>query len=123
MKFKALLLVPLLACTLACPTTPLEQNARDVSASLQGLLTTAQAQHQECVADKSTPTCQTISRGVAGQNTLVTTIELYCGWSTSAPPPDTTATCVPVKSAAGALNSAIANANQLVTEVKGVVTP
>lgn len=123
MKFKALLLIPLLACTLACPTTPIEQNARDTSAALGGLLTEAQAQHQECKDDASPAVCQTISRAVSGQNTLVTSVELYCGWATSAPPPDTSATCVPVKSTATALQSAINNAQQLINEVKGVVKP
>ena len=123
---KRLLWLPLaiLLCGFACPASqPLEQNARDASASLGGVVSAAQAQHQECLSDATSTTCQTIKRGVSGQNALVTAIETYCGWSTTTPPPDTTATCVPVKSAASALQSAISNANQLTTEVKGTVKP
>lgn len=120
---KKFLWLPLLLVTLACPGTQLEQNARDVSASLGGLLQTAQAQHQECLSDATSATCQTIKRGVSGQNALITSLESYCGWSTTAPPPDTGATCVPVKGLESSLKSAISNANQLVTEIKGTVKP
>ena len=120
---KLLWLIPLLAITLACPTQSLEQSARDTSAALGGLLTEAQAQHQDCKSDATPTVCQTINRGVAGQNALITAEETYCGWSTSAPPPDTTSTCVPVKDAQSGLQTAITNAQQLINEIKGTVHP
>jgi hypothetical protein len=120
---KRLLWLPLIAITLACPGAQLEQTARDVSASLGGLLQTAQSEHQECLTDASSTTCHTIQRGVSGQNALVTALETYCSWSTTAPPPDSTTQCVPVASAQAALKSAISNANELTTEVKGTVKP
>ena len=101
----------------------LENNARDVAASLNGVLTSAQTQHQECVADSTPQTCQLIKRGVSAQNALITATEGYCGWSTTAPPPDPTTKCVPVKGAEAALKSAITNANELTLEIKGTVTP
>ncbi len=108
----------------ACPKAALEQNARDVAASLGGLLTSAQAQHQECVSDSSPAICQTIKRGISGQNALVTSLETYCGWSlTDATPPPVGTACTPVAEAESALKSAIANANQLTTEIKGTVKP
>src|SRR6267378_3648506 len=89
----------LLAICLACPTSSLEKNARDVAASLGGLLSSAQAQHQECVADPTPTVCQTIKRGVSGQNALVTSLEAYCGWSVAGEPPPVGTACTPVKSA------------------------
>lgn len=123
MRIKTLWLLPLLAITLACPTPALEQNARDASASLGGLLTAAQAQHQECVADSTPVTCQTIKRGVSGQNALITSLETYCGWDVTGAPPPVGTQCTPVTSAESALQSAITNANQLTNEVKGTVKP
>ncbi len=123
MRFKVLLLVPLLAATLACPPSqPIETNARDVSASLSGVLVTAQSQHQECVQDSTPQTCQVIKRGVSGENALITALETYCGMQIS-PTLDTSTPCSPVKDALGALQTAISNAQQLTTEVKGTVTP
>ncbi len=124
---KTLLLVPVLAFmfTFACPSArqSLEANARDAAAALGGELQTAQAQHQACIEDPTPTACQTIKRGVAGQNALVTALETYCGWSVTADPPPVGTACSPVSTAQGALTSAIANANQLVTEVLVTVKP
>jgi hypothetical protein len=113
----------LLAVTLvlvAC--TPLEQSARNTAAALQGALSAAQAKYQAtCTTDSKQTACVTINQAVAGQNALVTAIEAYCGWNPLAPPASSTATCVPVKTAAAGLNTAIANANLFVTELKGVI--
>lgn len=115
----------LLICTLmlvACQ--PVEMSARDASASLGGTIIYAQAKYLDtCKANPSQPVCQAVNRGMAGQNALITAIETYCGWSTVAPPPDPTTTCHPVKSAEPALQTAIANANRLVSEIRKAVTP
>ena len=101
---------------------PIERTARDTAAALSGSLVAAQAQYQgTCQQNPQQLICQTINRGVAAQNALITATETYCGWSVSLAPPDPSAKCVPVKSAQAALTSAIANAKQLTVEVKGVV--
>lgn len=106
--------------TVAC--SPIEQQARNTAAALQGALGAAQAKYQAtCTTDKTQSACVTITRAVDGQNALVTAIEGYCGWSTAAPPASTTATCVPVKSAAAGLQAAINNSNLFVTELKGLL--
>lgn len=113
-------LVALLLATTAC--SPIEKNARDTAAALQGIIIAAQTKYRvSCSSDPNQTPCLTINRGVSGENALVTSIELYCGWSTLAPPTDPNAKCVPVKTAEAALSSAIANAAQLTTEVKGVL--
>lgn len=103
-----------------CPGV--EGKARDTAAALKGALESAQAEYTtECQADPSKTACTAINRGVAAQNALVTATEGYCGWATTAPPPDPSTKCVPVASAKAALDSAIANANQAITEIKGVL--
>lgn len=116
---KVLLLVPLLLLV-AC--SPIEQKARDTAAALQGTLIAAQAKyHDSCVANPSQTVCVAINRGVSGENALITAVELYCGWSTTAPPADVNAKCVPVKTAQAALTSAINNAVALTTEIRGTL--
>ena len=102
----------------------LESNARDVAASLNGVLTTAQSQRAEaCQLNPTDAPCVLIKRGVAGQNALITATEAYCGWATTSAPLDPTTKCVPVKGAEAALKTAIANANELTLEIKQVVHP
>ena len=112
----ALVAMVLVACS------PIEQKARDTAALLQGSIVAAQAKyHDTCVGNASQNVCVSINRGVAGENALITAVETYCGWSTIAPPADTNAKCVPVKSAEAALTAAIANATQLTLEIKGTL--
>jgi hypothetical protein len=110
-------------CITACPA--LEQNARDTAAALNGAITAAQSQYQtECKSNPSEKQCLIINEAIDGQNALVTASEAYCGWSVTAPPPNPGKTpCVPVKSAQAGLQTAIANANLFITEVKGVIKP
>jgi len=120
-KLLALIVVMTLAMV-AC--SPLEQQARNTAAALQGALSAAQTQYlTQCKANPTQAACVTINRAVDGQNALVTAVEAYCGWSQSAPPPNGTATCVPVKSAAAGLQTAVNNANLFITEVKGIIHP
>lgn len=113
-------LLTLLLFTVAC--SPLEQQARNSAAALQGVIIASQAKYQSsCVANRSQSVCTLINRGIEGENALVTSVELYCGWSTTAPPTDPTAKCVPVATAAAALNSSIANAAELTMEIKGTL--
>lgn len=111
----------LLAVTLAC--SPVEQKARDTAAALNGALSAAQTQYAAtCATNAKQPACTTINQAVAGQNALVTAVEAYCGWNPLLPPPDKTATCVPVKGATAGLNAAISNATLFITELQGILT-
>lgn len=103
--------------------SPIENNARDAAAGLNGALTAAITKYQPvCNATPNAQVCNTIRSAIAGQNALVTAIETYCGWSTAAPPPDPIITkCVPLSSAKQGLVAAIANANQFTLEIKGAI--
>ncbi len=112
----ALGMLPMLACS------PLENQARDVAAALSGSIVAAQGKYQaSCMANPSQQICQAINQGVSGENALVTAVETYCGWAVTPAPPDPTATCVPVKSAAAVLKAAIANASTLTLQIKGAL--
>ena len=114
-----LLLVSVLP-TLGC--SPIENRARDTAAALSGAILAAQTQYQAtCTATPNQQICQVINRGVAGENALITAVETYCGWTPTIPPSDTSAKCVPVKSAQVALETAIENAATLTVEIKGVL--
>jgi hypothetical protein len=109
-------LLPMLGCS------PVENQARDTAAALSGAIIAAQAQYQaSCSANPNQQVCELINRGVAGENTLITAVETYCGWAPTTAPPDATATCVPVKSAQAALQTAISNAATLTLEIKGAI--
>lgn len=102
--------------------TPLEQAARNTAAALQGALVTAQAKYQTtCTATPTQSQCVEINQAVAGENALVTAVEAYCGWSQTSPPIVQTTTCVPVKTAAAGLQTAVNNGNLFVTELKGLL--
>lgn len=110
----------LITC-LALTACPKDKNARDVAAALKGAIQTAQTEYSgACQANPSQATCMTINRAVAAQNLLITALENYCGWVQGAPPPDNTK-CVPVPSAEAFLKTAVANANQSISEVKGII--
>lgn len=112
----ALSVLPMLACS------PLENQARDVAAALSGSIVAAQSKYQgSCASNPSQQICQAINQGVSGENALVTAVETYCGWAVTPAPPDPTAKCVPVKSAAAVLQAAIANASTLTLQIKGAL--
>jgi len=101
----------------------LEVHARDTAGALNGAIVQAQKQHQaECNENPSQAPCVIINKAVDGQNTLITAVETYCGWSVTNPPADmTTAQCVKVGSAEAGLKTAIANADLFIAELKGVI--
>jgi hypothetical protein len=118
-KLFALVLV-LTLVMVAC--SPLEQQARNTAAALQGALSAAQAQYlTQCTANPKDTPCVTINQAIAGENALVTAVEAYCGWSQTAPPANGTTPCVPVKGAAAGLQTAINNANLFITELRGIL--
>lgn len=113
----------LLLSTIAC--TPLEQQARNTSAALSGLIVAAQTQYKPTCAlpagETAPAVCSIITRAINANNLLITAGETYCGWNVTSPPTDPTAPCVPVKTATQALTVAISNANTAITELKGVI--
>lgn len=112
-----------LLCLFMVGCSPIENQARDAAAALGGIITYAQTEYlASCQANPSQAVCQAVNRGVSAQNALTTAVETYCGWSTTAPPPNPETTkCVPVKGADAALQSAIANANREVSEIRGAL--
>ena len=111
-----LTLLPMLGCS------PLENQARNTAAALSGSIVVAQTKYQaDCAANPAQEICQVIDRGVSGENALITAVETYCGWTLTLAPPDSTATCVPVKSEQAALQAAIANAATLTLQLKGAI--
>lgn len=119
-KIAVCLVLALTLVTVAC--TPIEQDARNTAAALQGAIGAAQTQYlTACKADATQTACITINQAVAGQGALVTATEAYCGWAQNAPPPNATQTCVPVNSAKAGLQTAINNANLFITEIKTIL--
>ena len=119
---KLLTLVTVTACLVLAGCSPLEQQARNTGAALNGMIVAAQAKYQtSCAGNPNQSVCQKINNAVSAQNALVTSVELYCGWSTLAPPTDPNAVCTPVKSAQAALTAAIANTATLTVELKGAL--
>lgn len=104
----------------ACPKV--EQDARDAAAALGGAIKAAQTQHQtECTTTPTATACPIISKAIAAQNTLITSIEAYCGWTAGVQPSDPNAKCVPVNTAKAGLQTAINNANTFIAQLKGVI--
>lgn len=120
MKLRLVFVLAPLLILVAC--TPTEEQARNSAAALKGAIEQAQTQYDAtCHANNGQKPCQIINQAVNGQNALITAIEAYCGWSQAAPPPDGTQKCVPVKTAAEGLKTAVANADLFVVELKGVI--
>lgn len=116
------LLVTFAACIVLTGCSPLEQNARNTAAALQGIIVAAQSEYQtSCASTPGLAVCQDINRGISAQNALVTAVEAYCSWNTVSPPTDPNAVCVPVKTSQQALQTAIANATAEITAIKGII--
>lgn len=112
----------ILAMLVMTACSPVEQQARNTAAALEGTIVAAQAKyHDSCVANPAGQVCKLINQGVSGENALITAVETYCGWSVLVPPTDPNATCTPVKGAQPALQAAIANATALTLQIKGAI--
>lgn len=112
-------ILPILLLLTACPK---DKSARDVAASLSGILVAAQDEYAPvCVSNPTLSNCVVIHKGVAAQNVLITAIETYCGMQLSPIPPPADAKCSPVDSAKAALDLAISNANQAITDIKPLI--
>ena len=111
----------LIWCLIMIGCESIEQQARDTAAALGGAITSAQAQNQASCTAATTPkaaVCGLINDAVAAQNALITADEAYCGFAPGTP---LTQTCQPVKSAEGALTSAISNATPFINQLKGIL--
>jgi hypothetical protein len=114
------LVTAVLCCGFSC--SPIQTNARNTIAALQGAIVAAQGKYQTtCTANPAQTACTTINQAVAAQNALVTATEAYCGWSTSFPPSNPTAPCVPVASAQAGLQTALNNATAFISQIQGVI--
>ncbi len=97
-------------------------NARDTLAGASGFVANTQKQYaKECIANPTQNKCKLINKTVSGINAAITAEEAYCGWnpgtgSTVPPPP-----CVPVATAADGLQTAIANLNGFMSDLKGAI--
>lgn len=117
---KSLAISVVLLSMVAC--SPIEQQARNSAAALGGLLAAAQTQYQAgCTTNPSQSICTTINQAISGENALITATEAYCGWSAASPPGAPSQACVPVKTATAGLQTAIANANSFISQLKGAV--
>jgi len=120
MKFTALLLIPLLAVTLACPPSqPLEQTARDGVATAKGYLDSAKGKHPECVGTTpaSSTNCSIITRGVGAKDAVIDALNVYCA---SADYSNNGGPCVPNKDAQPKLQEALSSLNQTMRDVKAI---
>lgn len=101
---------------------PIVVNARDTLAGASGFVANAQKQYaKECIADPTQGKCKYINQAISGINAAITAEEAYCGWNPGTgsivPPPP----CTPVASAADGLQTAIANLNSFMTDLKGAI--
>ena len=120
MKIKALLLIPLLTLTLACPPKqPLEQLARDGVAGAKGYLDSAKGKHPECVGTTpaTSTNCSIISRGVGAKDAVIDALNAYCA---SQDYSNNTGPCVPNKDTQPKLQGALSGLNQTMTDVKKI---
>lgn len=116
-----MLLLLLLLIPIACNETP-DQLARDSIAAANGLLTAAQAQYvNSCKPNPTQGVCVLINHGVDALNIAITSLETYCGFSLSPTPPAADTKCAPVANARAGLNVAIANLNQIISEISPLV--
>lgn len=115
-KLLMVAVVALLGFTAACHT--FEANARDTIAAANGAIVQAEVQYSiTCTSNPNQTVCVDINKAVAAQNAAITALETYCGFTSASKAEDT---CKPVKSFQPALTAALANLNQIVTELKGV---
>jgi len=114
-------ILPLLLILAGC--APLQDTARDAIAASKGVLESAQLQHRDsCIADPHQKTCVIIHDGVAAENSAIDALELYCS-NSGAQSFQTGGPCIVDKSAAPKLEAALANLNQIISDVKGLVKP
>ena len=92
------------------------KQARDIIATSNALLMTAQAQYKaSCIANPAQSICVAINSAGAAQNLALDGLSLYCGFTASSP---AGTVCTPVSSALSALQAAIANLNTITADLR-----
>lgn len=120
-KYLALGLIGLvMLATTGCP--PIEVTTRNGLTASYTFLSQELMSHPECHGGALTPTvCKVIHDAIVAHNSVISAEETYCGGTPAAGVEsfDNGGPCVPVKSAQDGLKSALANLNQLITDLKG----
>ena len=107
----------LLACVLLVGCN-YEKTARDVIAASFGAITAAQLKyHDQCVAAPTVGVCVTITQAIGMQTLAIDALAAYCGFVPTSP---ATQTCAPLKAALPALQTAVANLNQITQDIQAV---
>ncbi len=116
---RKLLIAPVLLSVLfaGCPA---EKDARDSIAAAHGYIQSAQAQWGDsCRANNTQLKCTTTNKLIAAQRAAADALAVYCGGpSVTGVDYANGGTCVPIKSAGGALQTAIVNMNSIITDIK-----
>lgn len=101
----------------------LEQTARDATTAGNSFILSTENQHPECAGGKTSPViCALIQDGIRTVNEATVDLDAYCE-GTPAPGVvdyDHGGTCVPVKSAADVLKTALLNEQSAINAIKGV---
>jgi hypothetical protein len=102
--------------------SPLEQQAYKSVVAANAFIKAEKAQHPECATNPSAAICQNFQKATSAKDLLIDAIEQYC----SSPDFDAGKPCVKPSGQAGdiakqQLQSAVANLNQVLTDVKGAV--
>jgi len=114
--FLVLIPVAFILTFLGC--TPPEQTARDVVAASRGAIVAAQVRfHDQCVTAPNVSPCDTITKAIQVQHVAIDALRVYCSFTPTTP---IDAKCAPVKSALSALQSALANLNQVTLDIQAV---
>lgn len=117
-------LIILISCLLIVACTPVERAAYNTAVGAKAFLDSVKSAHPECATTPTTTVCQDLTKATAAKDLLIDAIATYCGITPTTNP--TQACTPPIKNtpaytiATNALQSAIANYNQLATDLKGV---
>lgn len=121
---RKLLVLPILFLLIGCPQ-PTDQTARDSIAAAHGWVVNAQATWSTtCRANPTQIQCTSTNKLIAAEHAAADALVVYCAGT---PANGATAyanggACVPVKSAASVLQSAVLNLNSIVTDVKNLLS-
>jgi len=96
-----------------------QASARDVIATANALLITAQAQYKtSCIANPAQTVCIAINKAGAAQNVALDALSVYCGFTSSTP---AGTVCTPVASGLAALQGALANLGAVTADLKSLL--
>ena len=115
--------VILAVCLVMVGCTPVERTAYNTVVAAKAFLDTEKKVHTECVPGATTTVCVDIAKAVAAKDVLIDAITVYCagpdfttGGACNAPKKGTPG----YAQAVAKVNAAIANYNQVATDLKAV---